>query len=59
MVAAYAAVRRAAAASEKQVGIFAVSSAYAAECVAEGFSLVVPWFDSKVLGASIDAARLP
>ena len=59
MLAAYDAVKRAAAASSKQVGIFAVSAPYAAECAANGFSLVVPWFDSKVLGASIDAARLP
>ena len=59
MLAAYASVQRAAAASDKKVGIFAVSTAYAAECVENGYHLVVPWFDSKAIGASIDAARLP
>lgn len=59
MVAAFDTVRGAAHAAGKRCGIFAVTPGYARQCADEGYDLVVPWFDSPVIGASIAAARLP
>lgn len=59
MVAAFDTIREAAHRAGKRCGIFAVSTDYAAECAAVGYDLVVPWFDSPAVTASVAAAQLP
>ncbi len=59
MVAAFATIRGTAHAAGKRCGIFAVSTAYAAQCAADGYDLVVPWVDGPATTASVAAARLP
>lgn len=59
MVEAFDTIRTAAHGAGRCCGIFAVTAAYAGSCAEAGYDLVVPWFDSAVVGASIAAAALP
>lgn len=58
MVAAFTTIRDAAHAHGKKCGIFATTTEYARQTAAEGFDLVVPWYDSAAIGASLAAARV-
>lgn len=59
MVDAFERIRTAAHAAGRRCGIFATTADYARRCAAEGYDLVVPWFDSAAIGASIAQADMP
>lgn len=58
MLQAFDTIKAAAHSHGKKVGIFATTAAYAARTAAEGYDLVVPWFDSPAIGGTLAAARL-
>jgi len=58
MVAAFDTIRDAAHRHGKKCGIFATTPAYAAQTAAEGYDLVVPWYDSAAIRASLATAAL-
>lgn len=59
MVQVFDTIRDAAHRAGRHCGIFAVSTGYAAQCAADGFDLVVPWFDTPAITAALAAAHLP
>lgn len=58
MVAAFDAIREAAHRHGKTCGIFATTADYARQTAGEGYDLVVPWFDSAAVKASLAATAL-
>lgn len=58
MVQAFDTIKDSAHRHGKKVGIFATTTAYAARTAADGYDLVVPWFDSPAIGAALAAAAL-
>ncbi|MDO8389102.1 MAG: aldolase/citrate lyase family protein [Actinomycetota bacterium] len=58
MVAAFDAIREAAHRQGKRCGIFATTPDYARQTAAEGYDLVVPWYDSAAIKASLATSAL-
>lgn len=59
MVSAFDRIRSAAHGAGRRCGIFATTADYARQCGADGYDLVVPWFDSAAVGATLTAAAMP
>ena len=59
MMAAFDTIRMSAHAAGKRCGIFAVTADYARTCAEVGYDLVVPWFDSAIVAASISSSAMP
>jgi 4-hydroxy-2-oxoheptanedioate aldolase len=59
MVAAFDAIRAAAASAGRRCGIFATTADYARHTASTGFDIVVAWVDAPVIAASLSAATLP
>lgn len=59
MVEAFATIRSAAAQFDRRCGIFATTTDYARQSVADGFDIVVSWVDGPTIAASLAAATMP